>query len=227
MKVVFTEELIALRAIKEIEEGQVVFPGFGIPMDRMPELIPKEKGVIMHSENGLVGHGSVIAEESEWDIDQVNAAGHPVFLMPGACFIDQLDSFAIMRAGHVDIAFLGAYQVSEKGDLANWTLKARGMASVGIGGAMDIATGAKRIVVLMRHRDKKGRPRIVKECSEPLTARGVVNTIITDIALIQVTPHGLVLEELAGGWTPEEVQAITEPRLIVRGDLKKMESSLG
>ena len=226
MKVVLTEELMALRAIKEIKEGQVVFPGFGIPMDRIPELIPKEKGVILHSENGLVGHGPVITEESEWDTEQVNAAGHPVSLMPGASFVNQVDSFAIMRAGHVDIAFLGAYQVSEKGDIANWALKDRGMASVGIGGAMDIATGAKRVIVLMKHTDRKGRPRIVKECSQPLTARRVVGTIITDIALFQVTPHGLLVEELAGGWTTEEVQAITEPRFIVRDELKRMESSL-
>jgi 3-oxoacid CoA-transferase subunit B len=224
MKVILTEDLMALRAIKEIKEGQVVFPGFGIPMDRMPELIPIEMGVTLHSENGLVRHGAVIRDESQWDAEQVNAAMHPVSLMPGACFINQLDSFAIMRAGHIDIAFLGAYQVSEKGDIANWTLKEKGMASVGVGGAMDVATGAKRVIVVMKHTDTKGRPRIVKKCSQPLTAKGVVDTIITDIALFDVTPNGLLLKELAGGWTTEEVQTITEPKFVVCDDLKKMEN---
>jgi 3-oxoacid CoA-transferase B subunit len=223
MKATLTEELMALRAIKEIKEGQLIFPGFGIPMEKMCEFIPEGKGIVLHSENGLLGHGKIITEESEWDDEQINAGGNPVSLLPGACFVNQLDSFAIMRGGHVDIAFMGAYQVSEKGDIANWALKEKGMGSVGVGGAMDIATGAKRVVVLMKHTNKAGNPRIVTECSEPLTARGVVNTIITDIAVLEVTPKGLLLKELAPRWTADEVQAVTEPKFMISDELGEMD----
>ena len=213
-------DLMGIRAIREIREGDVIFPGFGIPMETIPQYIPPELGVTLVSENGLVGHGPLLTKETGWEPEQVNAGGNPVTLLPGASFISELDAFVIMSR-RISLAFLGAYQVSEKGDIANWKLLERGVAT--LGGSMDIALGAQRVVTLMNHTDRSGRPRIVKECSQPITARGVVNLIITNLAVIEVTTDGLLLKEIVPGFSVEEIQALTEPELIISDTLGFME----
>ena len=174
----------------------------------------------MHSQQGTLGYGPIVAAEEMWDIDLVNASGQPVTLVPGACFFDFATSFGMIRGHHLDVTILGAYQVSEKGDLANWQLPGEKVG--GIGGAMELATGAKRVIVVMEHTGPSGEPRIVKECTFPITARGVVNTIVTNLAYMEVTGAGLVLREVAPGVTPAEVQEVTEPPLLIPADWKEM-----
>ena len=214
-----TRELVAMRIAKELREGMYVNLGMGLPTT-VSNFIPEGLEVILHSENGILGYGRIATEE-EWDTDLLNAGGQPVILQPGACFFSSADAFGMIRGGHVDITVLGAYQVSEKGDLANWAIRT---AKIGnIGGAMDISYGAKRTLVSMEHTTKEGEPRIVKECTYPLTASRVVNTIFTNLAVIEVTPHGLLLKEVAPGVTPEEVQAATEPKLLMAEAIKEIE----
>ena len=214
-----TRELIGMRIAKELREGMYINLGIGLPTS-VANFIPEELEVILHSENGILGYGRIAAEE-EWDLDLLNAGGQPVILKPGASFVHSADAFGMIRGGHLDIAVLGAFQVSAKGDLANWAV---GTTTVGnVGGAMDLCYGAKRVLVYMEHATKKGEPRIVKECTYPLTAGGVVNTIFTNLAVIEVTPGGLLLTEVAPGVTPEEVQAATEVKLIIADDIKEME----
>ncbi|MFC1929381.1 CoA-transferase [Chloroflexota bacterium] len=215
-------ELVGFRALKELKEGDIVFPGFGIPMEVIPQHIPSELGVTLVSENGVIGYGPIIMEEAGWEPEAVIAGGYPVIIPPGASFISEHDVFIALTGKHrIDIAFLGAFQVSEKGDIANWMATKRGVAC--LGGAMNIALGAKRLVVLMHHNEKDGKLRIVKECSEPITAKGVVSLIMTDLAVIRVTKNGLILEEIAPGVSVEQVQDCTEPNLIVSDDLRVME----
>ena len=151
-------------------------------------------------------------EEQDWDLDLVNAGGQPTTLKPGACFFDSASAFGMIRGGHIDVTVLGAYQVSEQGDIANWAV---GEEITGVGGAMDMCCGAKRIFVIMEHATKDGMPRIVRRCTYRLTAEGVVSTIFTNLAVIDVVPKGLMLREVAPGLTPEVVQDNTEPRLIL------------
>lgn len=213
-----TRELIGMRIAKELGQGMYINLGIGLPTG-VSNFIPEELEVILHSENGILGYGRIATEE-EWDLDLLNASGQPVILLPGACFFHSADAFSMVRGGHVDITVLGAYQVSEKGDLANW---AAGATKIGnIGGAMDMCYGAKRRLVYMEHTTKKGEPRIVKECTYPLTASRVVNTIFTNLAVIEVTPHGLLLTEVAPGVTLEEVQAATEPKLTIAEGIKEI-----
>ena len=220
MKVGLSRELIALRAAKELRDGMYVNLGIGLPT-LVSQFIPEGMEVMLHSENGVLGYGRITTEEKEMDIDLVNAGLQPVTLLPGASFFNHADSFAMIRGGHIDLAILGGYQVSEKGDLANW---ATSLEKVGaVGGAMDLACGVKRVVVLMQHVTASGEPRIVKQCTYPLTAREVVNTIITDLAVIEVGKEGLIVKEIAPGWTPEEVQSLTEPKLMVAPDLREIE----
>ncbi|MFC1871310.1 3-oxoacid CoA-transferase subunit B [Chloroflexota bacterium] len=214
-----SKELIALRAVRELEEGMYVNLGVGLPT-LVSQFIPPGREVMLHSENGILGYGP-IAGEDEMDVDLVNAGLQPVVLMPGAAFFNHADSFAMIRGGHLSLTILGAHQVSEKGDLANWKTPEEKVGAVG--GAMDLVCGARRVMILMRHTQPSGEPRLVKQCTYPLTGKGVVNTIITDLALIDVTPEGLVLKELAPGITVDDVQALTEPRLIVSPDLHEME----
>jgi 3-oxoacid CoA-transferase subunit B len=215
-------ELVGLRAVKELKEGNVVFPGFGIPMQVIPQHIPPELGVTLVSENGVIGYGQLLTDETGWEPEAVIAGGYPVVIPPGASFISEHDVFIALTGKHrIDIAFLGAFQVSEQGDIANWMTLKRGVA--GLGGAMNVAVGSKRVIVLMHHNEKDGRPKIVKECSEPITAIRSVDTIITDLAVIRVTGDGLLLEELAPGTSVEQIQAITEPRLLVSETLHFME----
>lgn len=220
MKAGLTKELIALRAVKELHEGMYVNLGIGLPT-LVSGLIPEELGVMLHSENGILGYGRITTNEEEMDVDLVNAGLQPVTLVPGASFFNQTDSFAMIRGGHINLTILGAHQVSEKGDLANWRTPQETLGSVG--GAMDLVCGTKKVMVLARHTLSSGQPRIVKQCTYPLTGKEVVDIIITDLALIEVTRAGLLLKEVAPGVSVTDIQAVTEPRLIVSPDLKEME----
>jgi len=214
-----TRELIALRVAKELRDGFYVNLGIGLPT-LVSNFIPPDITVILQSQNGMLGYGR-LAEEHELDPDLINAGGQFVTLTPGACFFHSADSFAMIRGGHVDLTVLGGLQVSERGDLANWMVPQRGVGS--IGGAMDLVYGARRVIIAMEHTTRRGEPRIVRQCTFPLTGKGVVNTIITNLAVMEVTREGLVLQEVAPGVTPEEVQAASEPRLRVSPQLREME----
>jgi 3-oxoacid CoA-transferase subunit B len=214
-----TREQIAQRAAQELTDGAYVNLGWGIP-NLIADYLPKGLTVYFHSENGILGMGRR-AKAGEEDFDLVDAMKVPVTLIPGASFFHQADAHLMTRGGHLDVAVLGGFQVSEKGDLANWKIPgAKG--SGGIGGAMDIAAGAKNLIVCMEHNTKEGAPKIVKQCSYPLTGLECTNTIVTDLAVIDVTPEGLVLREVAPGWTAEEVQARTEAKLVVKGKVPEM-----
>ncbi|MGI8549528.1 MAG: 3-oxoacid CoA-transferase subunit B [Dehalococcoidia bacterium] len=206
-----TREEVALRAVQELEEGMTVNLGLGLPT-LIADFLPLGPNVMLQSENGILGFGPYAAE-GEQNPYHINAGGQPVTLKPGATFFSSAESFVMIRGGHIDLCFLGALQVSERGDLANWMVPERRLG--GIGGAMDLAAGAQRLVVLMDHTTKKGMPKIVRRCSYPLTAAAAVDRIITDLAVIDVTAYGLVLRELAPGVTVEEVCARTEPPLMV------------
>ncbi len=209
-----TREQIAQRAAQELSDGAFVNLGWGIP-NLIADYLPKGITVYFHSENGILGMGRR-AKTGEEDYDLVDAMKVPVTLIPGASFFHQADAHLMTRGGHLDVAVLGGFQVSEKGDLANWKIPgAKG--SGNIGGAMDIATGSKNIIVCMEHNTKDGSSKIVHKCSYPLTAIECVNTIVTDLAVIDVEKDGLVLREVAPGWTAEEVQKCTEAKLNVRG----------
>jgi 3-oxoacid CoA-transferase B subunit len=185
--------------------------------------LPKGITVYFHSENGILGMGPR-AKQGQEDYDQVDAMKVPVTLIPGASFFHQADAHLMTRGGHLDVAVLGGFQVSEKGDLANWKiLGAQG--SGGIGGAMDIAAGAKTLIVCMEHTTKDGVPKIVKQCSYPLTGLACVDVIVTDLTVIDVKPEGLVLREIATGWTADEVQRATGAPLIVRSRVAEMNFS--
>jgi 3-oxoacid CoA-transferase B subunit len=204
-------QIMALRVAKEFKDGDLVNLGIGIP-GLAANFVPAGREVLFHSENGVLGYGEITLP-GEGDLDLVNAGGQTVKPAPGMCFFSHDESFAIVRGGHLDISVMGAYQVSEKGDLANYMVPERQVGT--IGGAMDLAFGAKRLIIVMNHTTKEGDYRIVKKCAYPLTAPKCVDLIVTDIAVIEVTKKGLVLKEVAPGWTPEDVQALTEPRLIV------------
>jgi 3-oxoacid CoA-transferase B subunit len=207
-----TREQIAQRAAQELTNGAFVNLGWGIP-NLIADYLPKGVTVYFHSENGILGMGRR-AKAGEEDYDLVDAMKVPVTVIPGASFFHQADAHLMTRGGHLDVAVLGGFQVSEKGDLANWKIPgAKG--SGNIGGAMDIATGSKKIIVCMEHNTKDGGAKIVRKCSYPLTAIECVNTIVTDLAVIEVTKDGLVLREVAPGWTAEEVQKCTEAKLGV------------
>lgn len=219
MKMRLDEQTIALRAAKEFQDGAVVNLGYGMP-GLCANFIPEGRTVFFQSENGVLGYGE-LAPDEEKDYELINACDQPVTRQPGMCFFDSGISFDMIRGGHIDIVVLGAYQVSEKGDLANWGRPGR--PATGMGGAMDLAIGAKRVIVTMMHTTKDGEPRIIKQCTYPLTAKECVSTIFTDIAVIEVTPRGLVLKEIAPGWSAEEVQELTQPKLIVAPDLHEIE----
>jgi 3-oxoacid CoA-transferase B subunit len=219
MKMRLDEETIALRAAKEFEDGMVVNLGYGMP-GLCANFIPEGRTVFFQSENGTLGYGPLLTDE-EKDYELINASDQPVAPLPGMCFFDSATSFDMIRGGHIDVVILGAYQVSEKGDLANWGRPGR--PATGMGGGMDLALGGKKLMVMMLHTTKEGGPRIVRQCTFPLTARDCVKKIFTDIAVIDVTKQGLILREVAPAWTAEEVQALTEARLIVGEDLKEIE----
>jgi 3-oxoacid CoA-transferase B subunit len=214
-----TREQIAQRAAQEFTDGAYVNLGWGIP-NLIADYLPKGITVYFHSENGILGMGRR-ARPGEEDFDQVDAMKVPVTLIPGASFFHQADAHLMTRGGHLDVAVLGGFQVSEKGDLANWKIPgAKG--SGGIGGAMDIAAGAKTLIVCMEHNTNDGAPKVVKQCTYPLTGLACVDTIVTDLAVIDVKPEGLVLREVASGWTAEEVQKATGAALIAKGRIPDM-----
>lgn len=219
MKARLDEQTIALRAAKEFEDGMVINLGYGMPAS-CANFIPEGRTVFFQSENGILGYGPLGTDE-EKDYELINASDQPVTPLIGMCFFDSAASFDMIRGGHIDMVILGAYQVSEKGDLANWGRPGR--PATGMGGGMDLASGSKQLMVMMLHTTKEGGARIVRQCTFPLTAKNCVNKIFTDIAVIDVTKQGLVLREVAPNWTAEEVQALTEPKLIVAKDLKEIE----
>ena len=214
---------MAMRVAKELLDGAVVNLGIGIPT-MVSNYIPEGRAVIFQSENGVLGHGQVVDQggfSEKADIDFINAGGQYITPLPGMCFFNLAESFDMIRGGHIDVAILGAIEVSERGDLANWMIPSRKVG--GIGGGMDLAFNTKRVIVATEHTTTDGKPKIVKRCRAPLTAPKCVDLIVTDIAVIEVTRGGLLLNEFAPGWQVQEIQALTEPKLRVAEDLKEME----
>ena len=216
-----SRELMALRVAAEIEDGSYVNLGIGIPT--LVSNWIEGRDIVLQSEIGMLNTGP-LAEADQIDQDLINASCQPVTELPGCCYFSIGESFAMIRGGHMDIAVLGAMQVSEKGDLASWNVPASGRGKMGnIGGSMDLAVGARKVIALTEHVTRTGEPKIVRECIYPLTARKCVNLIVTNLAVIEVVKEGLLLKEIVAGLTTEDIQAVTEPRLIISPDLKEME----
>ena len=208
-------EIVAMRVAKELPDGSYVNLGIGIPT-LVSSFVPEGRTVFYHSESGILNCGP-IAEEGDEDIDLINAGGQYLQPVGGMSFFDSAEAFAMIRGGHVAVTVLGSPQVSATGDLANWMLPQRGVGNVG--GAMDLATGAAGVIVAMEHTDRVGEPKIVEECTFPLTGKGCVYLIVTDLAVIECDGKGLTLIEVAPGWTPEEVQQLTGAKLTISPDV--------
>jgi 3-oxoacid CoA-transferase subunit B len=216
-----SRELIALRIANELEDGTYVNLGIGIPT--LVSNWIEGRDIVLQAEIGMLNTGP-LARENEVDQDLINASCQPVTELPGCCFFSSGESFGMIRGGYMDVAVLGAMQVSASGDLAGWNNPERGFPEhIGnIGGSMDLAVGARKVIVAMNHVTNSGDPKIVKECTYPITATHVVKLIVTDLAVIEVTAKGLLLREVAPGLTADDVQSVTEPRLIVSPNLKEI-----
>lgn len=210
-------ELVARRVAQELEDGMLVNLGVGMPT-MVPSFLPPDKHVVLHSENGLIGMGKPATEETKTD-ELVNPAGKWIEFEPYAAFIDSAMSFSIVRGGHLDLTVLGALEVAENGDIANWMVPGKKLN--GMGGGMDLLVGAKKVIVAMEHKNKNGGAKILKKCTMPLSAKNEVDMIVTEMAVIDVVPgKGLVLREIAPGLTIEDVQAATEAELHIEGEVK-------
>jgi len=211
--------IIAMRVAKELLPGATVNLGIGIPT-LVSMFVADDSIVFYHSESGVLNCGP-LAEDGNEDIDLINAGGQFLEPVPGMAYFSSVDAFAMIRGGHVDVTILGAHQVSATGDLANWMLPDRGVGN--IGGAMDLAAGAEKVIVAMEHNDRNGNPKVVQECNFPLTGKGCVSLVVTDVAVMEPTPDGMALREVAPGWSADDVQSVTGARLIIPGTVAEYE----
>jgi 3-oxoacid CoA-transferase subunit B len=214
-----SRELIALRVASELEDGTYCNLGIGIPTFVSDWI--EGRDIILQSEVGMLKTGP-LATSDNVDQDLINASCQPVTALPGSSFFDISESFGMIRGGHIDVAVMGALQINDRGDYAGWSNPARGLFVGNIGGSMDLCAGARKLFIAMEHTTREGEYKIVKELSYPATAMGKVNMLFTDLAVIEITPAGMVLKEVMAGLTPEDIQSVTEPKLIISPDLKEM-----